>query len=378
MVGATVACRPASPPLRVAREVKIARALRKGERAGRFAWPPYCDGVRAATKEQHTNSKENEYMAESHRERRYFGMTAAQVGILSLLAVMNCVILSVGAVLVLTPQSPSSVAIANQQQPTPPATFAWPPTATPQPTTALRTTPISIATPMPTVGPAQIAQLDTLDSYRLQGKVVMEGGLFGSTSVGWNFTQEWVKKSQAQRTITLIDVTTPMSSTSVPRQNPQVAMEAIVIGNTYWLKVGNDWMQVDSRQPQYQRTSVGNLQSDWPSIKPAGEETVSNIRCKHYTVDEDTMKMSGPNGVIMVTHAQGDIWVANQPNLPSVIMRARIRMRVSGSFFSPLTASPVPSPEAQEPKEMVYYYEYEITDVNIPITIEPPKMSHGQ
>jgi hypothetical protein len=41
MVGATVACRPASPPLRVAREVKIARAL-CGERAGNC--PLYRDG----------------------------------------------------------------------------------------------------------------------------------------------------------------------------------------------------------------------------------------------------------------------------------------------------------------------------------------------
>ena len=44
MVGAAVACRPASPPLRAVREAKIARALRKGERAGRFAWPLYRDG----------------------------------------------------------------------------------------------------------------------------------------------------------------------------------------------------------------------------------------------------------------------------------------------------------------------------------------------
>jgi hypothetical protein len=39
MVGATVACRPATPPLRAVREAEIARAL-CGERAGRFAWPP--------------------------------------------------------------------------------------------------------------------------------------------------------------------------------------------------------------------------------------------------------------------------------------------------------------------------------------------------
>jgi hypothetical protein len=317
-------------------------------------------------------------MAESHRKRRYFGMTAAQVGLLSLLAVMNCAILSVGAVLVLAPQSSSSITIANQQQPTLPATFAWPPTATPQPTATPRPTPISTATPIPTVGPAQIAQLETLDSYRLRGKMVMEGGLLGSASASWNFTQEWVKKSQAQHTITSIEVTPPISSTSVPRPNPQPAMEVIVIGNTYWLKAGNDWMQVDSRQPQYQRTRVENLQSDWQSMKPVGEDTVSDIRCKHYTVDEDTAKMSGPNGVIMATHAQGDIWVANQPNLPSVILRARIQMQVSGSFFTPPTASPALSPEAQAAKEMVYYYEYEITDVNIPITIEPPKTSQGQ
>jgi hypothetical protein len=37
MVGATIACRPATPPLRAVCEAKIARALRKGRGADRFA-----------------------------------------------------------------------------------------------------------------------------------------------------------------------------------------------------------------------------------------------------------------------------------------------------------------------------------------------------
>src|SRR5574337_1484512 len=311
-------------------------------------------------------------MAESSRKRRYFGMTIVQVGLLSILAAINCVVLGVGAALILIPPSSGTVAVVNQR-PTLPPTAAQPSIAAPQPTQAFFPTPNSTATATPEVGPGQIAQLETLDSYRLQGRMVMEGGQFlGSTTITWSFTQEWVKTSLAQHTITSIESTMPISSTDTPYPNPPTTIETIVIGNTSWIKMGNDWTRIDYQQPQYQRSSVGNLESEWRSRKPVGEETINNIPCIHYKIDEDTMKMSGPNGD-MTTHAEGDIWVANQPDLPAVIVRAQIHMQVKGSFFSLPTAMPVPSPEAQTSQIMGYYYEYELTDVNTSINIEPPQ-----
>ena len=110
-------------------------------------------------------------------------------------------------------------------------------------------------------------------------------------------------------------------------------------------------------------------------MKPVGETMVSNIRCIHYTVDEDIIKMSDQNGTTMATHAQGDIWVAHQSGIPLVMMRARIQMQISGVFSPSLVATAIATPIAQDTNEMVYIVEYEVTDINIPIIIEPPQMS---
>jgi hypothetical protein len=229
--------------------------------------------------------------------------------------------------------------------------------------------------PLSTIKIPQIVQLDTLDSYRLHGKMALDLEQSGPISALWTFTQEWDKKSQALHIIELLD-TSAFAGTSMPTQNSSMGIEAILIGNTYWFRaLGKNWTRIDYQQPRLQQTSSVNLPTNWPSMKPIGETMISNIRCIHFIVDEDIMKMSGQNGTTMATHAQGDIWIANQSDIPPVMMRARIQMQVSGTFSPSMVATPIESPITQTANEMVYTFEYEVTDINVPIIIEPPQMS---
>jgi hypothetical protein len=219
--------------------------------------------------------------------------------------------------------------------------------------------------------------LEELDSYRMQGKMTM-GGEPDSASFGWTFTQEWVKASSAQRITMSIQTAAFTSDPVMSDPFPSTIMETIVIGKTAWMKYENDWIQIDSRQ-SLQQNSVPAPVADWQSLQLVGDEIINGIPCIHYVVDEDIMKVSGFDAYQdITTHALGDIWVANRPDLPPVILRMKIQMQVSG-FLSPQlmsTSDPLMETVLQQSEDpaMAYSYEYDVTDVNSPIVIEPPKI----
>jgi hypothetical protein len=215
----------------------------------------------------------------------------------------------------------------------------------------------------------------------MQGKMTMGGGL-DSASFTWTFTQEWVKDSLAQRIIMSIQDIRFVPGPVTPDQLPTTVMETIVIDKTAWIKYENDWIRMDSQQSLGQQNSLPGPVSDWQNLTFVGDEIINGIPCIHYTVDEDTMKISRMDDYQDITmHTIGDIWVANQLDLPSVILRMKIQMQVSGFFSSQLMITPDPFmetvPQVPRGEDMIYSYEYDVTDVNIAIVIEPPKISTG-
>jgi hypothetical protein len=277
------------------------------------------------------------------------------------------------------PFFPSSTPTAS---PTPTVTATF--TASPTPTATATSTASPTLTPVPTetAGPAQLVELEVLDSYRLQGKMMMPGGQTGFESmgsVGMSFTREWDRASQAQRTIISTEgLKIAHDGTSVPES--ATSIEMIVIGKTAWMKNDKNWTRIDTQRALIQPNSLAPA-AEWQSLKPAGDENINGIPCKHYTVDEDVLKMSGASAQGINAHAIGDLWVANRADLPAVILRMKIRMQVSGSFFSQMTQS-TPDPlikpgdaPAQEPAGIIYDYEYDVTDINIDIVIKAPQVS---
>ena len=256
------------------------------------------------------------------------------------------------------------------------------PTATLTPTPTIAPTPTLTSTPTleptPTIGPVSFAQLDTLDSYRVYGKVVM--GFFDEKSITQTFSLEWDGKASASHTIVTFDF--PLSlpklpKTLQPKETTDTSMETIVIGNKTWFRMGNTWKLLETMGVSEKKSGIDELSSQWQNLVPVGYETVSDIRCIHYAVDEDVQKISDENGVIMAQHVKGDIWVVDQADIPPVILRMNVQMSVSGSQYSPsdflIPSQEVPTPEnLNMSSQLSAYYEYEVTDVNVPIKIEPP------
>jgi len=248
-------------------------------------------------------------------------------------------------------------------------------TFTPSPSATVTETVTPLLSPTSTLSPtatrsAGIMPLEALESYRLKGKSESKNGLGGLISMldTTSYTQEWVKASLAQHTITIT-----LSSSDNTSNQPPATMETITIGKTTWIKYQKSWVRIDSQQLPSQQKSI-----DWQSLKLVGDEIVNGIPCKHFTIDEDIMKMSGLGDRQDITkHVKGDIWVANRSDLPPVILRMKIQTKLSGFFFSlgTPTATPDPLMEAltQEPQDMVTYDEYEVTDVNTAIIIAPPQ-----
>lgn len=317
-------------------------------------------------------------MARINHKKRYFGMTTSQIGILASLFLMFCLIFSSGVFVFLNPSAIENVFIAIQ-----PSTVASVPQPTPANTlqsTEISPSPTATTMPTPTVEVAQIVPLETLDSYRLQGQITANVVKQpGPPVVFLKFMQEWDRKSQSQHIIETLDMPMPGTATSVAAQDPLISQETIIVGDTYWIKtMENEWMQIIPPQPGNQLNSLVNLPTEWSSIKLISEEIVLNIHCTRYTVDEDITKVSDQNGTTMTTHAQGDIWIASQPDVPPVMMRVRIQMQGSGTWFYPLMDTPILSPGAQAAGGVIYSLEYEITDINVPIIIEPPQTTNEQ
>jgi len=89
-----------------------------------------------------------------------------------------------------------------------------------------------------------------------------------------------------------------------------------------------------------------------------GEETVNGIHCKRYTVDTDldyTHDLPGGGKTHTTGHATGVIWIADQEGIPPIIVRALMDedLIIDGKPSHP-------------------YWEHDITDINQPVTIEPP------
>ena len=83
------------------------------------------------------------------------------------------------------------------------------------------------------------------------------------------------------------------------------------------------------------------------------DETVNGVRCQHYTFDESSLMEEG------VTSAKGDVWIAEDGGYV-----VKYTMQAEGK-----------DPETQQ--EGHIEWDYQVLEVNTPITIEPPENCGG-
>jgi len=167
-------------------------------------------------------------------------------------------------------------------------------------------------------GPAEVASLDDLDSYRLDWLVQVQMSAGGGMTM--NYKMEWVREPPSGHLVTGLG-------------------EYIWIGDNFWVKLGDTWMQGTQEDAEDAFDSLGDIMEPDSDMVLAGEETVNGVHCQHYVYDLGDMMHK-------------EIWVADQNDLPPVVIRGMFRMETS---------------------QMVTEAEGNVYDINTPITIEPPK-----
>jgi len=190
-------------------------------------------------------------------------------------------------------------------------------------------TPPSGELPEPLAGePAEAveyASLDTLDSYRLEWSVTIKTG---DMEVKSGYEMEWVKEPPAYH------VTMSMGEGAVLAEN-------MWVDDTFWIKAGDTWVKGGEAETEDALNQVGDIMTPSDDMVLTGEETVNGVRCKHYVKDETV-----PYSI------HQEVWVANQSDLPSVVVRGLDRMEMN---------------------DMVTVIEANVYDINESITIEPPQ-----
>ncbi len=247
--------------------------------------------------------------------------------------------------------------------------------ATPGPPTEQATPAGKVATPATFGDTGGSADTPVLNSYR-EVNVMREGGPDGPIQI--EFTAEWDAETS--------------SSHTVIRNAEMATIEEITIGQTRWMRMGdNPWIE-QTLTPEEQATwaskislaqlwgDASEVEADLETTLPEGvelvaaqmfpldikaalvfdgEETVNDVHCKRYTVDTDldyTLDIPGGGEMHYSGHATGAIWVAEQSGIPHVIVRAWMDedLLIDG-------------------EENHSYWEHDITNINETITIEAPE-----
>jgi hypothetical protein len=178
---------------------------------------------------------------------------------------------------------------------------------------------------------------------------------------------EWVREPQA-RHVTMYG------------PSGDVMMEMIRIGDDSWTSMdGETWMHFETGTGQETAFATEGLQADLEdilkdmesSMEEAGKDTVNDMRCRWYTVDADlSMPFPKPEDAAkeaeqfmpqeMEGHVEGRVCVADERDLPEVIIRSETTQELTLKYAS------------GKEETMVYEEVRDLYDINQPITIEPP------
>jgi hypothetical protein len=179
--------------------------------------------------------------------------------------------------------------------------------------------------------PLEVADLKGLNSYRLA--MTYSSQSEGTPVVEVVFTEEWTREPPARRL-----------SMSYGADMP--AVEYIIVDGAAWMNVGGTWMSASETEVEDANDNMAELMTPDSSMTPVGEETVNGVHCQHYTLDVE-------NNMETVHH---EIWVADQDDLPPVVIHSVYQVTISMGETT-----------------MVNEGQINVTDINTPITIEPPQ-----
>ena len=212
----------------------------------------------------------------------------------------------------------------------PPADVTGMPGAT-EPTAAPESQPATPLPEQPAGAPLETASLEGLDSYRIT--MTYQAGDGAGSGAQIVYTEEWVREPPARR-----------FTMSVAEGVP--ATEYVIIGDSAWIKAGGAWMTIPEADVEDADDNLSAFLTPDSDMTLVGEETVNGIPCQHYVADIELTSQS-------IHH---EMWVADQDDLPAVVVRSVYRLELKSGETTMVTDA-----------------EVNVTDINAPITIEPPE-----
>ena len=183
--------------------------------------------------------------------------------------------------------------------------------------------------------------LQSLDSYRSHFEMTFDSAT-GAEAEHWVYEMdaEYVREPFAQRVVMQVSDT-------------EESFEIVYIGDRQYIVLGDgqcistsadegEAMDAEIFEPD---DVIGGLENA-RRVRP--DERVNGILCRHYTFNEASVMWAG------FAHAEGEVWVAVDEDYV-------VRYALQADGKDPTTED-----------EGHIEWEYEIHDVNMPITIEPP------
>jgi hypothetical protein len=203
----------------------------------------------------------------------------------------------------------------------------------------------------------EIASWEELESFHLEWSWVLVDQA-GAEIARYTITQEYDRGAEA-------------SHITVSMPDEGVFMETIVIGDQGWMSmVGMDaWfeMDIESGLEAVDLHDWGGFWAEAEEVDFVGLETVNGVETKHFMLaDRGSFYLTNPQDATMLGFVTaGEVWIANQPDLPPVDVRGR--MKVREGFF------PFPTGDDAEAGEIEMFWEYDLTYINEPVNISPPE-----
>jgi len=192
------------------------------------------------------------------------------------------------------------------------------------------------------------SDLTSLSSYRATYVYRWESTKDGTTESGtWQVSEEVVRQPPARRLIW-----------SSPDQGDET-FEIIEVGDRVYFLAGDTWMEMDSGEDSllspddFLSDPLGALSGSRGKLVQSNV-VVNGVATDQYTFDESTL--SSTHGLGGVATARGDVWVSRQHGVV-----VKYEARFEGQELAATSGG-------AGALEMVY----DLTDLNEPITIEPP------
>jgi hypothetical protein len=237
--------------------------------------------------------------------------------------------------------------------------------------TSIETDPVAAE---PTQEPDLIEiQNSTPEKPAVEQLTVATWGELSSFQLEWSWIQIGQDGAELARytIIQRYDETRDASHIIVSTPDEGVFMETIVIGDQGWISVaGTDvWieMEVETGIEVVDLHDWGGFWAEAEALEYTGEENINGVDCDHYVLRErGNFHLTNPKDSTMLGYViEGEVWIADQSDLPPVDVRGR--MKVKEGFF------PFPSGDDTEVDDFQMYWEYNLTNINQPVSIVPPE-----